>query len=153
VTPDDPLVRDFVATSLVARVATRSRAGVPALTPLWFVADGGHLYTTTGQATLAARNAKASPKVAILLDGEAAGPREHVLRLHGRATVHGELPGWRVLARFAVKYYLGGFASELHHARQWRLRQRYYAQGQIAVIEFAPESAELLRRPPRGAAA
>jgi hypothetical protein len=40
-----------------------------------------------------------------------------------------------------------GGASELRHARQWRLRQRYYAQGRIAVIEFAPESAELLRDP------
>jgi len=147
VRPDDPAVRELLAISLVARVATRSRAGAPALTPLWFVADDGHLYATTGQATLAARNAKACPEIAVLFDGEAAGPRERVLRLRGRATVHDELPAWRVLARFALKYYVGGFASELRHARQWRLRQRYYAQGEIAVIDFVPESGEWLRQP------
>lgn len=122
-TPGDPAVRDFLATSFVARFATRSRAGTPALTPLWFVADAGHLYAMTGQATLAARNAKACPEIAVLLDGEGTGPRARVLRLCGRATVHGELPAWRVLARLALKYYLAGIASELRHARQWRLRQ------------------------------
>lgn len=152
-TPDDSIVCEFIATSLVARVATRSSAGAPALTPLWFVADGGRLYTATGQATLAARNAAANPDVAILLDGEAAGPRRHVLRLRGRATVRGGMPTWRVLARFALKYYLGGAASELRHARMWGLRQRYYAQARAAVIEVAPESAELLPRPAQGALA
>lgn len=146
-TLDEPALREYLATSFVARFATRSRAGVPALTPLWFVADGGRLYAMTGQATLAARNAKACPEIAVLLDGEAAGPRERVLRLRGRAAVHGELPAWRVLARTALKYYLGGAASELRHAGLWRLRQRYYAQGQVAVIDFVPESAEWLRRP------
>jgi predicted pyridoxine 5'-phosphate oxidase superfamily flavin-nucleotide-binding protein len=144
---DDPAVREVLDTSLVVRVATRSKSGTPALTPLWFVADGGHLYTTTGQATLAARNAKSFPEIAVLCDGEAGGPRERILRLRGRAVVHGEMPGFRVLARFALKYYLGGFASELRHARQWRLRQRYYAQGEIAVIDFVPESAEWVQRP------
>jgi len=144
---EDPAVREVLGASFVARVATRSRRGVPALTPLWFVVDRGHVYTTTGQATLAARNAKACPELAILFDGEASGPRGRILRLRGRAVVHGEMPGWRVLARFAWKYYLGGIASELRHRSQWRLRQRYYAQGQIAVIDFVPERAEWLERP------
>jgi hypothetical protein len=142
---DDPPVREFLASSFVARVAPRSRGGAPALTPLWFVADGGHVYATTGQATLAARNAKACPEIVVLLDGEARGRGGSVLRLRGSATVHAELPGWRVLARFALKYYLGGAASELRHAGQWGLRQRYYAQGEIAVIDFVPERAEWLR--------
>lgn len=149
--PDDPVVQRYLATSYVARVATRSRSGVPALTPLWFVADGGRLYTTTSQATLAARNAKADPAVAILLDGEGGDAGGQVLRLRGRARVHARLPSLRVLARFAWKYYLGGWQSELRHAGLWGLRQRYYAQGEIAVIEFAPESAELLRTPERAA--
>ncbi len=63
--------------------------------------------------------------------------------------MHAELPGWRVLARFALKYYLGGLASELRHAGRWGLRQRYYAQGRPAVIDFVPESAEWLRAPSR----
>lgn len=141
---EEPAVRDILATSLVARIATRSRSGVPALTPLWFVVDRGHFYSGTGQATLAARNAKACPGIAVLLDGEAAGPRSHVLRLRGRAAVHDRMPSWRVLARFGAKYYLGGLASELRHARLWGVRRRYYAQAQAAVIDFVPESAEWL---------
>ncbi len=146
-TPADPLVREYLATSFVARVATRSPAGVPAMTPLWFVAHRGLLYATTGWNTLAARNAAATGEVAILLDGEAVGTRSEVLRLRGRATVHPDLPSWRVLARIARKYYLGGAASEIRNARRWGLRRRYYAQGRTAVIEIAPEGAELLRRP------
>jgi len=142
--PEDPGIREYLDTSLVARVATLSKQGVPALTPLWFVADGGHLYATTGQATLAARNARASPEIAILFDGESAGPRQRILRLRGRAVVRCTMPALRVLARFALKYYLGGLASELRHWGQWRLRQRYYAQGEVAVIDFVPESAEWL---------
>lgn len=139
--PDDPAVRAFLSASLVARVATRSRTGAPALTPLWFVTHAGRLYMTTGQATLAARNAKAWPEILVLLDGEAAGPRQRILRLRGRAAVHDTLPSWRVMARFAWKYYLRSLGSELRHARQWGLRQRYYAQGEPAVLDFLPEGA------------
>jgi hypothetical protein len=143
-------VREFLATSYVARFATRSRSGAPALTPLWFVVDRGHLYAGTGQAALAVRNAKAHPEIAVVLDGEARGRRERVLCLRGRATVRDALPGWRVLARFALKYYLGGAASELRHARLWGLRRRYYGQGRAAVIDFVPASAEWLPGPGSG---
>jgi nitroimidazol reductase NimA-like FMN-containing flavoprotein (pyridoxamine 5'-phosphate oxidase superfamily) len=138
---DDPAVREFLASSFVARVATRSRSGAPALTPLWFVADGGRLFMATGRETLAARNARACPEIAVLLDGEAAGPRERVLLLRGSATVRDAMPSWRVMARMAWKYYVGGAASELRHAGLWRLRGRYYGQAQAAVIEFLPEQA------------
>lgn len=147
--PDDPIVLGIQDHSYVARVATRSRNGLPALTPLWFVIEGGHFFMGTAQTALAARNVIASPEVAILLDGEAAGRSEYVLRVRGRARVHEGLPTWRVLTRMALKYYLAPAAArvELAHASQWRLRQRYYAQGRAAVIEVVPESAELLRRP------
>jgi hypothetical protein len=119
------------------------------LTPLWFVAERGHLFMATGQATLAARNVLANPEVAILLDAETAGRSEYVLQVRGRAAVHGGFPGWRVLARLALKYYVAPRAArvELAHAAQWRMRQRYYAQGKAAVIEVVPEDAELLHRP------
>jgi len=151
VTPDDPIVRAFLERSLVARIATRSAKGWPALAPLWFVVEGGRLYTTTGAATLAARNAAADPAVAVLLDAESDGASAHVLRLHGRARIHAELPSWRVLFAFARKYYLspGGLRCELAHAAQWNLRRRYYAQSEGATIEIAPERAELLSRPRR----
>lgn len=147
--PDDPIVLGIQNRSFVARVATRSRSGLPALTPLWFVTDGGHFFMGTAQTALAARNVIAHPEVEILLDGEAAGKSEYVLRMRGRASVHQGLPTWRVLTRMALKYYLapGAARVELAHASLWRLRQRYYAQGRAVVIEVVPESAELLRRP------
>jgi len=128
-------------------VATRSPTGAPSLTPLWFVIEGGRLFLTTGRATLAARNAELNPEICVLLDAEGRGRSDRVLRLRGRATVLPQLPSWRVLARFALKYYLGGARSELTHAGKWRLRQHYYGQGRAAVIEVVPESAELLRLP------
>jgi len=147
--PDDPIVLGFIRHSFVARVATRSRSGLPGLTPLWFVVEGGSFFMGTSKAALAVRNAAANPEVAILLDGEAAGRSEYVLRVGGRARVHAGFPTWRVLARLALKYYLAPAAArvELAHASQWRLRQRYYAQGRAAVIEVVPEKAELLHRP------
>jgi hypothetical protein len=147
VTPDDPIVRAFLEKSLVARIATRSPKGWPALTPLWFVCAGGRLYTTTGRETLAARNAAATPAVAVLLDAEAGGASAHVLRLCGRALVRPGLPAWPILARMAIKYYLGGWHSELAHAARWNLRRGYYAQSDGVTSEIAPESADLLRRP------
>jgi hypothetical protein len=144
---DDPAIREILDTSLVARVATRSKSGTPALTPLWFVVDRGHLYSGTGRATLAARNAKSFPEISILFDGEAGGARPQILRLHGRAVVRDEMPGMRVMIRFAFKYYLGGALCELRNAGLWRLRQRYYAQGEAAVIDFVPERADWLPRP------
>ena len=148
-TPGDPIVRAFLERSLVARVATRSAKGWPALAPLWFVVDGGRLYTATGAATLAARNAAANPAVSVLLDAEADGASAHVLRLHGRARVRPELPSWRVLLAFARKYYLspGGLRCELAHAALWNLRRRYYAQNEGVTIEIEVERAELLTRP------
>lgn len=147
-TPEDPLVRAFLERSLVSRIATRSPKGWPSLTPLWFVCDGGLLYATTGLATLAARNAASDPRVAVLLDAESGGGRSaHVLRLVGRARVETGVPSWRVLARFAAKYYLGGWRTELAHASRWALRGRYYAQAEAATIVIAPERAELLRAP------
>ena len=47
-----------------------SFAGRPFLTPLWFVADGGTLYLTTGRETRAARNVPRHPEVTVLLGGE-----------------------------------------------------------------------------------
>lgn len=147
--PDDPVVRAFLDRSLVARIATRSVKGWPALAPLWFVEHGGRLYTGTGAATLAARNAAANPAVTVLLDAERGGPSAHVLRLHGRATVHAALPSWRVLFALARKYYLspGGLRCELGHASMWNLRRGYYAQSVGVTIEIALERAELLLRP------
>lgn len=148
-TPDDPIVRLFVERSLIARIATHSAKGWPALTPLWFIEHGGHLYATTGAGTLAASNAARDPAAAVLLDAEAGGASAHILRLYGRATVHRGLPSWRILASFARKYYLSpaGMRCEWANRSRWDLRRRYYAQSEPVVIEIVPERAELMRRP------
>jgi predicted pyridoxine 5'-phosphate oxidase superfamily flavin-nucleotide-binding protein len=149
--PSDPVVRAFVAGSMVAHLATVSRAGRPFLTPLWFVADGGTLYLTTGLATRAATNLAHTPDVALLLVGEHLARAGDTLRLRGTATRQGGLPPLRILLRIAAKYYIapGGLASELANVSRWRLRALYYAQvrGGAGHLRIVPTGAELLRRP------
>lgn len=146
---DDALVGHYLANSLVVRLATVSPRGAPSLTPIWFVVVDGRLVLATGAATLAARNAAADPRVTVLLDGEAAGPSELVLRLRGTAEVHRGAPPLRVFARVARKYYLsrGGLRTELANAGRWRLRLRYYAQSEAAWIAITPTDAELVPVP------
>ena len=101
--PDDATVRAFAAGSMVAHLATVSRAGRPFVTPLWFVADGGTLWLTTGLATRAARNVVHHPEVRVLLLGEGMGAGAGILRVQGTAARHAGLPPWRVLLRIAAK--------------------------------------------------
>lgn len=131
--PNDALVRHYLANSLVMRLATVSGRGAPSLTPIWFVAVDGHLVSSTGATTVAARNIGAEPRVTVLLDGEAAG----------------RLPPLGVVARFGLKYYLsrGGLRGELSHANKWRLRTRYYAQSDAVWPTIEPTAAELMPLP------
>jgi pyridoxamine 5'-phosphate oxidase-like protein len=147
----DPTLRAFLAGSMVAHVATISRAGRPFLTPLWFAEDGDAMYLTTGLETRAARNVVSRPDVSVLLMGEAMASAEGVLRVRGTATRHAGLPPWRVLLRIAAKYYVGPRAlrSELANVRRWRLRALYYAQvpGGAGHLCIVPTGTDLLRRP------
>jgi hypothetical protein len=135
---------------MVVEVATVSPKGRPFLTPLWFVVEGDVLYITTGPETRAGRNVAAHPDVTLLFHdaGESAG---RVLRLRGRATCHRGLPGWGVLARVAVKYYVGPRALpvELRNARRWYLRRRYYGRvkGGFGHLRVVPGVAEFLPAP------
>ena len=144
--PEDPEVQRWIGRSMVAQLATLSRKDVPALTPLWFIYDRGHLYMATEQLTLAAHNIAAHSHVVLLLHAEQHGKQNRILRITGTATCHPNVPPWRVMLRFAMKYYLSprGLRSELSHRRKWRLRQRYYAQAQPATIELVPENAEFV---------
>ncbi len=148
-TPDDALVRHYVATSMVMRLATLSGRGHASLTPIWFVPHDGALVAATAATTLAARNIAADPRVSVLLDGEQAGRSELVVRLWATATVHAGMAPAAALARMAAKYYLSpaGARSELAHARQWPLRMRYYAQSEAVWLAVRPAEAELLRVP------
>jgi len=147
--PDDPVVRHYLAHSMVMRLATISARGNASITPLWFVVDRGRFVAATGAATLAARNAGADARVMLLLDGEKAGRSELVLRMSGTAEVRKGLPPARVMARFAAKYYVAprGLRSEFAHARQWSLRTRYYAQGEAVLLAIEPTHAELVSVP------
>ena len=149
--PTDPAVRIFLQDSIVVEVATLSAKGHPFVTPLWFVVDRGRLYITTGPASWVGRNVTAHPEVVLLFGGERGSRSDRVLRLRGTATCHRGLPGWRVLARIAAKYYLsaGALPVELHNARRWHLRARYYGQvkGGLGYVCVVPTAGELLARP------
>jgi pyridoxamine 5'-phosphate oxidase-like protein len=151
VSPGDVAVRAFLRRSMVVQVATLSAKKRPFITPLWFVHDGGVLYITTGPETWAGKNVMHNPEVALLFSGERAAASDQRLRLRGTATCHRELPSWRVLLRVAAKYYLSPAAMrvELHNARKWGLRRRYYGQvtGGFGYIRVVPTDGEFLPRP------
>lgn len=148
--PADNAVRAYLRQSMVVQVATLSPKQRPFLTPLWFVVDGGIIYLTTGPQSRAGRNIAKHPEVALLFSGELGRRAERVLRLHGTATCHDQLPSWRVLLRVAAKYYLAprGLLTELRHARQWPLRQLYYGQvqGGLGHIQVVTTESEFLPR-------
>jgi hypothetical protein len=136
---------------MVALVATRSASERPFMTPLWFVADRGTLFITTGTESLTGRNVARHPEVTLLFSGERAGRADRVLRLRATATVRRGLPPWRVLLRIAAKYYASPRALrvELRHRGTWRLRRRYYAQvkGGPGHLRIVPTAAEFLLQP------
>lgn len=147
----DPEVRAVFATSMVALVATRSARGRPFMTPLWFVVDSGVLYFATGAESWTSRNVSREADMALLFGGEVSRPTDRVLRVRGTATVSRGLPPWRVLLRFAAKYYVSprGLRVELRNLARWRLRRRYYAQarGGPGHLRVVPTEAEFLPSP------
>ena len=147
--PDDPAVRAILRSAMIARLATRSPAGGPFVTPIWFVVVGGRLVMATGEQTLSVRNLRAHPEAVLLFEPDRGGRVEGVLRLRGPAVVHARMPSFGELVRIGRKYYLspGGLRSELANLARQRLRQRYYGQSRPAVIEVTPRAAELLPYP------
>ena len=145
--PDDPRVRAILRHAMVARLATRSAAGRPFVTPIWFVVAGDHLILATGAQTVSVRNLGAHPEAVLLLDADRRDKRAEMLSLRGTATVRLGPPSFGELVRIARKYYLGGLRVELANLARQKLRQRYYAQAEPAVIEVRPHSAELLPTP------
>jgi len=149
--PSDADVSAFIRHSMVAMVATRSAGGRPFMTPLWFVADGGTLFITTGAESWTGRNVWRHPDIVMLFTAERTGRTDRVLRLRGTATVRRGLPSWRVLLRIAAKYYASPQALrvELRNRRKWGLRTRYYKQtkGGPGHIRVVPATVEFLSQP------
>ncbi len=149
----DPDVAGFLAASMVVEVATLSKKGNAFVTPLWFVADRGKLYITTGMQSRAGRNIATNPAVVLLFTGERLEAGGHALRMHGIASGRVGLPPARVLARIAWKYYASPLAlrSEIANMTRWRLRLRYYGQLTPGYLEVLPQSAELVKVTSAGA--
>ena len=145
--PDDPRVRAIFRRAMIVRLATRSAAGSPFVTPIWFVVAGDRLIMATGAQTVSVRNLRAHPEAVLLLDADRHRRDAGMLSLRGPATVRLGPPSFGELVRLARKYYLGGLRVELANLARQRLRQRYYAQSEPAVIEVSPHLAALLPYP------
>ena len=145
--PDDSRVRAILRHAMIARLATRSPAGSPFVTPIWFVVAGGHLILATGAQTVSVRNLRAHPEAVLLLRADRGDRDDGMLSLRGTAMVRLGPPSFGELVRLARKYYLGGLRIEIANLARQKLRQRYYAQSEPAVIEVRPQSAELLPYP------
>lgn len=147
--PDDPEVRAVLRRSMIARLATRSPAGGPFVTPIWFVVVGERVVMATGEQSVSVRNLRVHPEAVLLFEADRGGEAASVLRLRGPAVVRPGFPSVGALIRIGLKYYVapGGLRCELANLSRQRLRRRYYGQSQPAVIEVTPHSAELLPQP------
>ncbi len=150
--PDDPAVRDFLRQSMTVRIATLSRNGRPSITPIYFVVVDRHIWIGTSEWTLAARDAKADPRVSLLFQLERRPRDGRVLRITGRAVVRTDPQAQRAYnLRTAFKYVLtlAGLRHYLAHLRLRPLMQQYHAQsaqkGLPCVIDVTPEQAEFLQ--------
>lgn len=129
------------------RVATLSASGVPHITPLRFLYDRGSIYALPGAATPTTRHIRSRPGVVLLFDAEqTSGP---VLRVRAQTAIRSQprlMRRWE--RRAASKYFLrpGGLWNTLTH---WRLfREGRVLRRENALIEFVPQTAEFLPRPP-----
>jgi pyridoxamine 5'-phosphate oxidase-like protein len=155
--PDDPVVREMLERSMVARIATRSRGGRPSVTPLYFVPVDGWIWLGTVVWTRAVRNVTADPRVSLLFGVERDRHDHRVLRVRGTARVLTERDVQRSYdRRIARKYVLTPEAIRhwLAHVRQVPLFRDYRAQGTErggpCVIEVTPEAVDLLVEDGRG---
>ena len=144
----DPRIDRFISRCMVVRVATLSASGLPHLTPLWFVRSGGDFYMNTRTASPGARDIAANGDVVLLFEKER-GRSTRALRIRGRATFSpGEQFSPRILARFALKYYLnpGGAGDIARNLRTVPARLLYYREraGEAGAIQVTPETAELI---------
>jgi general stress protein 26 len=147
----DREVRRFIRQSMVGRVATLSRSGRPSITPLYFSYMNGHIWLSTANWTLAAREASTDPRVSVLLQHELNHTDNRILRITGTATVHIDAATIRSSNRqLAFKYILtpAGLFHRITHRRLYQLVARYRGQsaakGQPCVIDVTPSQIEFL---------
>ena len=148
---DDPAVINFLRRSMIARIATLSRTGRPSINPLYFVYVDDHLWLSTAEWTLAARNVKADPRVSVLFEVEQGHADHQVLRISGRASVRTDQEAQRSNNRQVMRKYIltsGGILNYVTHVRLLQAMHSYHAQsaekGLACVIEVTPEQVEFL---------
>ncbi len=163
---DDPEVREFLARSMILRLATLSPKGQPNIRCLWFVCQQERIYIFSGESSPTWRGISAHPDVALLFDDEL-GPRSNrLLRMRGRAVFRTEIAiVGRVMLGLARKYFLTrpGLRNLGAHVRTVPAAVRFYAEGSAkarkeigrrpaVILEVLPESFEFLPRSPAQAA-
>jgi general stress protein 26 len=148
---DDPAVINVLHRSMIARIATLSRAGRPSINPLYFVYLNNHLWLGTADWTLAARNVKANPRVSVLFEVEQDPASHQVLRISGRACVRTGQEVQRSNNLQTLRKYIltpGGILNYVTHVRLLQAMHSYHAQsaerGLACVIEVTPEQVEFL---------
>jgi general stress protein 26 len=147
---DDAEVQQFLAGSMIARIATISARGTPQIMPLYFVCQDGKLYLNNATTSPTVRNIQVRPRVVLLFEGDRGRRRDRCLRITGVATFREDAAVMRsVSMRAARKYYLSvpAFISNLRHARTLRAMRRYRAERTSGMIEVVPETAEFLPLP------
>jgi general stress protein 26 len=150
--PADPAVRRFLRDSMVARLATLSPKGVPAITPLWFAPAGKQVLMTSRLDGPAARNVRANPDVTIVFHAERRKTPRKVLRVHGHAVLRTDRLAWLRLFRGEIpRYYLAlnTIRASLRDPGSLRRRIRYYAErsGGSCVIQVTLDDPQLLPLP------
>jgi len=148
---DDPAVLNFVHRSMVARIATLSHNGRPSITPLYFVYVKGHIWLSTADWTLAAREAKTDSHVSILFQIEQNPNDPRTLRIMGSANVRTDTKIIRTSnLRMALKCVLtpGSIRNRLSNRRLIPAEGRYHIQsaekGVACIMDVTPEQAEFL---------
>jgi nitroimidazol reductase NimA-like FMN-containing flavoprotein (pyridoxamine 5'-phosphate oxidase superfamily) len=150
---DDTEVQQFLADSMVARVATISARRTPQLMPLYFVRLDDKLYMNNATTSPTVRNIAANPRVVLLFEADRGRRRDRCLRITGVATFRQDKAiARRVSLRAALKYQFSPAAllSTLRNARKLLAMKRYRAERSSGMIEVAPESAEFLPMPGGG---
>ncbi len=149
---DDPDIQQFLARSMIARVATISARGTPQLMPLYFVCLDGKLYMNNAKTSPTVRNITANPRVMLLFEEERGRRHDRCLRITGAASFRQDASIMRrVSIRAALKYQFSPAAllSTLRNARKLAAMRRYRAERSSGMIEVIPEAAEFLPLPER----
>ena len=156
---DDPEVREFLARSMVMRMASLSPKGQPLIRCLWFVHQQGRIRVFTTELAPTGRGISLHPVVTLIFDGER-GPRSsRLLRLRGHAVYRRERGiVLRALLGIARKYFFAppGLRNLLANARKLPLAIRFYAEpgwkergkGLGIIMEVVPEDLEFIPRSP-----